>query len=150
MQSFYKASNEHDFFDLLPQDWKDVISPSWHSYSENSSIFLLKDNEQIVAGGVVFSTCPPDMLYDQAEAGKWFDKGYLYIGFLWVPEKFRNHHYGSGWIRSLKNKFPSQKFWLTIEDEGLKGFYIKNGFRSVKALQNGPGTEWLMIYDIED
>ena len=145
MHSFYSISNQNDFFDILPDDWRIDIAGIWDSYSKTSSIYLLESKQIIVAGGIVFSTCPPDMLYNKEEAQKWFDEGYLCIGYLWVPEEYRGKNFGSKWLQSLMKKHPSQKFWLTIEEESLTSFYEKNGFQLVKSLQKGNDKEWLLV-----
>ncbi len=147
MNTFYKETDQNKFFNLLPEDWNNEISITWNTYSKNATIYVLEGKDKIMAGGIVFSICPPDMLYNPLEAKKWFDQGYLYIGFIWVVEEFRNKKVGSKWIKSLINKFPQQKFWLTIEEESLKFFYIKNGFSLVKTLQNDNNKEWLLIYE---
>ena len=149
MPAFFKTSDPQQFFSLLPEDWRSEISRWWNSFADKASIYLLNDKEGIKAGGIVFSICPPDMYYDKREAQKWFDSGHLYIGFLWVPEEFRGQNFGSIWIQSLKEAFPSQKFWLTIEEENLRFFYVKNGFRLVKTLQNGSQKEWLLSFEPE-
>jgi len=147
MPAFQKTSDHQQFFSLLPEDWRSEISENWNSFADKASIYLLRDQGQIKAGGIVFSICPPDMYYDKKEAQKWFDSGYLYIGFLWVPEEFRGNNLGSAWIQALKEAFPTQKFWLSIEEEKLRYFYVKNGFQLVKSLQNGPNKEWLLTYE---
>jgi len=147
MHRFYKEPEQNVFFDLLPEDWKCEIATGWSQYSENASIYLLEMDGDIVAGGIVFEVCPPDMLYNKPEADKWLEKGYLYIGFVWVVEAKRNKKYGSEWLKSLVAEDPAQKYWLTIEEEGLSSFYSKNGFHFVKALKNGDETEWLLSYE---
>lgn len=145
MHRFYKEPDQNVFFDLLPEDWKSEICPVWNQYSEMASIYLLEIDGNLVAGGIVFEVCPPDMLYNKPEADKWLEDGYLYIGFVWVVEAFRNKKYGSEWLNTLMAEHPGQKYWLTIDEEGLQSFYSKNGFQLVKALQNGNDTEWLLI-----
>ena len=147
MQNFYRESNQNVFFDLLPRDWKDAIALYWDQYSEDTSIYLLEIDGDIVAGGIVFGICPPDMLNNEQEAEKWLNDGYLYIGFVWVVEVFRNRKYGSKWLNTLIKEHPGQKYWLTIEEERLLSFYAKNGFRCIKTLRNGSDTEWLLIYE---
>jgi GNAT superfamily N-acetyltransferase len=147
MKRFFKESDQNVFFDLLPGDWKNEISPVWDQYSEKASIYLLEDKGEIRTGGIVFEVCPPDMSYNKKEAEKWLGKGYHYIGFVWVVEAFRNQQYGSKWLSELMVEHPKQKYWLTIEEEGLLSFYAKNKFRCVKTLQNGNNREWLLIYE---
>lgn len=146
MEYIFKQSNNQDFFQLLPTDWKNSILPFWDNYVDNSSIYLLFDNDKIIAGGIVFHTCSPDMMYNELEAKKWFDNDYLYLGFIWVVEEYRNKKIGSKWLQALMKKFPTQKFWLTIDEENLAFFYIKNGFKLIKSLKNGNDDEWLLTY----
>ena len=149
MEYIFKQSNNQDFFQLLPTDWKNSILPFWDNYVDNSSIYLLFDNDKIIAGGIVFHSCSPDMMYNELEAKKWFDNDYLYLGFIWVVEEYRNKKIGSKWLQALMKKFPTQKFWLTIDEEKLAFFYIKNGFKLIKSLKNGDDTEWLLCYNPE-
>lgn len=146
MEYIFKQSNNQDFFQLLPTDWKNSILPFWDNYVDNSSIYLLFDNDKIIAGGIVFHTCSPDMMYNELEAKKWFDNDYLYLGFIWVVEEYRNKKIGSKWLQALMKKFPTQKFWLTIDEQNLAFFYTKNGFKLIKSLKNGNDDEWLLTY----
>jgi ribosomal protein S18 acetylase RimI-like enzyme len=149
MEYIFKQSNNQDFFQLLPTDWKNSILPFWDNYVNNSSIYLLFDNDKIIAGGIVFHSCSPDMMYNELEAKKWFDNDYLYLGFIWVVEEYRNKKIGSKWLQALMKKFPTKKFWLTIDEENLAFFYIKNGFKLIKSLKNGDDTEWLLSFNPE-
>lgn len=147
MEYIFKQSFNQDFFQLLPTDWKNSITPFWDGYATNSNIYLFYDNNKIIAGGIVFNTCSPDMMYNELEAEKWFDSGYLYLGFIWVVEEYRSKKIGSKWLQALMKKFPAQKFWLTIDEENLAFFYIKNGFKLITTLKNGDDTEWLLTYE---
>ena len=60
------------------------------------------------------------------------NKGYLYVGFIFVIEERRQQNLGSIWLDNLKKMYPNQKFWLTIEDLKLDTFYVKNGFKRIK------------------
>ena len=123
-----------EFFNMLPLDWQESILPFWDLYKNSTKCYVLLDHEKPVAGGLVFSKCSPDMLYNKEEAETWFNKGYFYLGFIYVIEERRGHNLGSEWLSHLKEINPKQKYWLTIEDLGLHGFYIKNGFSKVRAL----------------
>ncbi len=147
MDYIFKQSFNQDFFQLFPSDWYNSIVPYWSDYSDSSSIFLLYFKDEIIAGGVIFSSCSPDMMYNEKASQKWFDKGYLYLGFIWVNEEYRNKKIGSKWLQSLKDKFPAQKFWLTVDEENLIHFYTKNGFKLITTLKNGNDTEWLLTYE---
>lgn len=137
------------FFSILPQDWQSGIVPFWFSYKHDTSIYVLKDKDIIVGGGLLFSTCPPDLLNYEREAQKWFDKGYSYIGFLWISENYRNQQLGSYWIKALKKTLINHKLWLIIEDERLHDFYKRNGFILEKKIQVNGYPEWLYVYNLQ-
>ena len=71
--TFEACTNFTSFFKILPKDWQEGIVPFWENYKETTKGYLLIDNNQIIAGGLVFSSCPPDMLYDKDEAEKWIE-----------------------------------------------------------------------------
>ncbi len=146
MSLIFEQASSEEFFNLLPADWHNSIVPFWKDYKLNSSIYTIHQNNQLIAGGIVFNTCSPDMLYNQIEANNWLEKGYLYIGFIWVKEEYRGQKIGSKWLHFLFNKYPNQKFWLTVEEENLIEFYTKNGFKLIKTLKNGSDDEWLLSY----
>lgn len=134
------------FFDLLPNDWQELIVPHWHRYENSSSIYVIEEKDKIIGGGIVFTTSPPDIQYFKTEAQFWFDKGYHYLGFIWICEERRGANLGSFWMNQLKLFNPTQKYWLLIEEEHLHRFYKKNGFiLESTVLQNG-NTEWLYTY----
>ena len=147
MKYIFKQSFNTDFFQLLPIDWFNGIAPFWAEYADTSNIYTLCHNDEIIGGGIVFNSCSPDMLYNELEAQKWLKNGYLYIGFIWVKEEYRNKKIGSTWLQELINKFPAQKFWLTVDEEILISFYKKNGFKLIKSLQNRADIEWLLTYE---
>ncbi|MBD0825000.1 GNAT family N-acetyltransferase [Aestuariibaculum marinum] len=133
------------FFSILPQDWKVGILPFWDDYNSSTTCLVIKDNNEIIAGGLIFSKCPPDMLYAKQEADFWFEAGYKYLGFIYVSESRRGQNLGSFWLNSLKEMYPETKFWLTIEDLNLDHFYVKNGFRMNKSLFNDGVEERIYI-----
>jgi len=145
----FKIYNEqsNSFFKILPLDWQDGIVPYWKTSKKTTKIYVLEDNNEILAGGLVFSECPPEMEFFKIEAQEWFEKGYLYIGFLWVPEKFRNQNLGTLWLNALKQLDKNQKYWLTIEEDNLRYFYEKNEFRYCKTIQNETIKEQLLFFD---
>lgn len=130
------TTKAHVFFEMLPSDWKDNIVPFWNDLKSTTQLFVLIENETIIGGGLVFSKCPPDLMYYEKEANKWFDKGYLYLGFIFVDEKQRNRSLGSLWLGNIKKQYPKTGFWLAIEDENLHKFYDKNGFEKVATIKN--------------
>lgn len=124
------------FFEMLPSDWQDTIVPFWNDVKSTTQLFVLIENETIVAGGLVFFKCPPDMMYYENGANNWFEKDYLYLGFIFVDEKQRNRSLGSLWLDNIKKQYPETGFWLAIEDENLHRFYVKNGFEKVATIKN--------------
>ncbi len=138
------TSDPGQFFELLPADWQAGIVPYWPDYQETARIFILEKNQETVGGGIVFSTVSPDTMAYREEAQTWLDRGYLYIAFLFVPEKFRGQQLGTKWLQSLHRQFPGQPFWLSVEDKGLVYFYEKNGFTLVKQVEGEWGAEWIL------
>ncbi|HMR15905.1 MAG: GNAT family N-acetyltransferase [Confluentibacter sp.] len=135
------------FFKLMPQDWQAGIVPFWDDYKASTNCYLLFDDNEIVAGGLVFSKCPPDMFYAEKEAAFYFNNQYLYVGFIYVIEERRQQNLGSIWLENLKKTHPKQAFWLTIEELKLDAFYVKNGFKAVESLQNSGATEVVYVYN---
>ncbi|MFG6686426.1 GNAT family N-acetyltransferase [Mariniflexile sp. HNIBRBA6329] len=144
---FKRCTEIADFFKILPEDWQEGIMPFWETYKKTTKCYVLIENNQIMAGGLVFSTCPPDMLYAVEEANSWFRKGYLYLGFIYVLEEKRGRNLGSLWLNELKKMHSKQNYWLTIEDLNLDTFYAKNGFNYVKSLYNDGVEEGLYVYE---
>jgi len=135
------TSNAHLFFQMLPQDWQDTVVPFWEDLKLATQLFVLLEEDEIIAGGLVFAKCPPDMMYYENEANQWFDKGYLYLGFIFVDELKRNRNLGSLWLDNIKTVFPENGLWLAIEDENLHKFYIRNGFEKVATVKNADSHE---------
>ncbi len=140
------TESPEQFFNLLPDDWKPYIVPYWEDYKDAAKIYVLKKNEEVVAGGLVFSKSLPDMSDFERAQQHLFKEGYLYIGFIWVPLDKRNRQLASQWLTLLKNQDPTQKYWLTIEEEWLKHFYEKNGFVLVEECNNANNKEWLYVF----
>ena len=142
---FKRTQKPSRFFKILPQDWQDIIVPQWNSYQDSSSIYIMECNGQIIAGGIIFSKTPPNATPLEINYNYLFDKGYLYLGFIFVIPEYRGKQIASGWLGALKNKYKNQPFWLTIEEFGLKFFYEKNGFKLIDENTNSIGDEWVMI-----
>ncbi|WP_308990496.1 GNAT family N-acetyltransferase [Mariniflexile litorale] len=144
----FKLSEEvSGFFKILPEDWQEALLPFLETYKKTIKCYVFIDGNQIIAGGLVFSTCPPDMLYAVEEANSWFQKGYLYLGFIYVLEEKRGQNLGSLWLNELKKIHPKQNYWLTIEDLNLDAFYVKNGFQPIKSLYNNGVEEKLYVFE---
>lgn len=159
------------FFTILPDDWREDIEPEWPAYKNWASIYTLEipnslavkpifeigsdgkpkstpASKLVYGGGIIFSIPSPDTLIYKREAQHWFDKGYLYMAWIWIQEEFRGHSLGSIWVEEVIKHHPGQKFWLTIEDYSLWEFYKKCGFQMVKRLKVGEtGEEWVLVYE---
>ena len=144
--NFERCTEVSEFFKILPEDWQEGIIPFWETYKASTNCYVLSENNQIIAGGLVFSIVPPDMIYAKDEANSWLGKGYLYVGFIYVLEEKRGHNLGSMWLNELKKTHPKQNYWLTIEDLNLDSFYVKNNFKKVKSLYNNGVEEGLYVY----
>ena len=135
------------FFKILPEDWKDVIESVWDDYKKNANIYVFKNALDITAGGIVFRTAPPNMTdFEIGEWQKYVTANFHYIGFLFVDPKYRGKSLGSEWLTALKDQFPDQSYWLTIEEEGLRSFYEKNGFKCVSQSMDNDNPEWIFTY----
>ncbi|HUH47650.1 MAG TPA: GNAT family N-acetyltransferase [Arenibacter sp.] len=135
------------FFKILPPDWREAIEPIWQDYREEADIYVFREGEEVVAGGIVFKATPPNRTDFEIEKGEnYIRNGFHYIGFLFVAPDRRNEALGTRWLRALKNRFPEQSYWLTIEEEGLKQFYTKNGFECVASSTDRDLPEWLFVY----
>lgn len=137
----------NDFFTILPEDWRCLIAPYWEGYKATSTIYVMENHKEVIAGGIVFASSSPDMTHFEKTHGKvYFDLGYLYIGFLWVAPEYRGKEMGSKWLSLLKEQNKNRSYWLTIEEENLKAFYKKNGFECVAESDSTTAKEWLMVY----
>lgn len=142
------TSKAYLFFDMLPIDWQENILPFWEELKLTTQVYVLIEEDIILAGGLVFSKCPPDMTYYKKKADEWFEKGYLYLGFIFVDETKRNRNLGSLWLDNVKKEYPKNGFWLAIEDENLHKFYVRNGFEKVETVKNGElNEESIYIYN---
>jgi len=140
------TDSPEQFFNILPEDWQVLIVPYWESYKDVAKIYVLKEDGEVVVGGLVFSKSLPDMSDFERSQQYLFSEGYLYLGFIWVPLDKRNKNLASQWLTLLKNQDPTQKYWLTIEEAWLKHFYEKNDFRLIKESAYDDDKEWLFTY----
>jgi diamine N-acetyltransferase len=138
--------NQQQFFEMLPKDWQDAIVPYWNDYSSTSKIYVFFEGNEVIAGGILFYTMPPDLIWNKKNLQPWFDNGYVYIGFLYVAEHKRHQKLGSLWIEKLKTLMPNQKFWLVIEDESLGKFYEKHHFNKEQTIVNQNNIEWVYAF----
>ena len=139
-------NNAAVFFDLLPLNWQESIKPYWVNIKKNATIYILEDNDEICAGGIIFSANIPEMEAYRDEANYWFSKNYLYIGYVWVPVEKRNKNYGTLWLKNLLLLDKKQHYWLTTEDKQLRYFYEKLNFTYLKTLNSNDVEEELFVY----
>ncbi|UZR96374.1 GNAT family N-acetyltransferase [Chondrinema litorale] len=137
------------FFDILPDEWSIDIAPVWSHYEKNSSIYVVKYNEKIIGGGILFSTLSPDTKYYDAPAlsklKTWFDDGYGYIAYFYISDQYRGKGIGIKWLNELIALNASKGLFLTIEDDSLIGFYKKAGFNLQDEINFEDNTEWLLV-----
>lgn len=136
-------NNPQRFFEILPQDWQDEIVPFWSDYEFDAKIYIIENNTSIIGGGIVFYKSPPNFEYFETESKRLFNKGYLYLGFIWIQENQRNKNLGSFWLDQLKAQNSQRHYFLLTEEDELSHFYIKNGFHQIKSVQNQDHMEWL-------
>ncbi|MER3374609.1 MAG: GNAT family N-acetyltransferase [Allomuricauda sp.] len=145
---FFKWQGVPDrFLEAMPENWW----ADFHFYQEHSKdcmeLFVMTEQDKIVAGGIVMEGLPPDMKIFEKRVGPFIEKGYLYIGFLFVVKEYRGQDIGSTWLRCIKGVYGANGFWLTVEEPGLIGFYKKNGFRWEESLTQGQRSEELLIFE---
>lgn len=137
----------HLFFDLLPADWQETLLPEWSFYKNYAQVLVLHQGDEICAGGIIFESFSPGMEAFEVTAEEWFDKGYKYVGYVWVPERQRGKGYGSLWLKTLIQQFPKSGFWLTTEEKELRKLYEHNYFNFQQSLRTGTIEEDLFVHD---
>jgi len=133
------------FFEILPDDWKLELESNWEEFRPAVKIYGIKQGEELIGGGLVFSAHTSETDNYPPIAEYYFDNGYLYIGYLWVAEKFRGRSLGDFWLKSIYEMFPKNPFWLSIEDAGLAKFYLKNGFILEREVIFSGGKDWIYV-----
>ncbi|TVZ57567.1 acetyltransferase (GNAT) family protein [Flavobacteriaceae bacterium MAR_2010_105] len=139
------TTKAHTFFNLLPIEWQDTIVPHWNDSKATTQVYVIVEQKVIVAGGLVFSKCPPDMMYYEKQAKKLFKKEYMYLGFIYVTPSQRGRSLGSLWLSKIKELYPKQGLWLAIEDQSLHRFYVKNGFEHIDTIVT-PDQQQELVY----
>lgn len=142
---FDRTADPTLFFDILPADWQEEIVSHWEDYRYSARVFTLEKKDEILGGGILFSTVSPDTRSYREEAQYWLDRGYLYIGFLWIAEPQRGRGLGSRWLEWVQEILPDSKYWLTIDDYELAPFYERHGFRVVQKIDVGAWEEWILV-----
>ncbi len=138
------TNDPQTYFEILSKDWQQELIPVWGEYEKGISIYLLQSGAEVLAGGLVFKIVSPDTEIYRETAQSWFDSGYLYFGYLWVPEKYRGMGFGSQWLSELRAEFPGKKFWLAVDEEPLRKFYIANGFKDFGKVPMDGIEEWIL------
>lgn len=133
------------FFSILPLDWQEGIVPYWNQYRHSSEVYLIEEEGEIIGGGILFTQVTPDMMANASLAQKYFDKAYVYLGFIWISEDKRGMGLGQFWLKKVFENNPNITFWLTIEDPQLESFYKKWGFAISEKIENQGSPEWIML-----
>ena len=149
MQLLDYSNKAASFFNMLPNDWQEVIVPQWSEYSNSSNILVLKDTNELLGGGIIFDGLSPDMKSHEKVAQKYLEQNFKYLGFIWIKENHRSKGLGKLWLQEVFRIYPHQGFWLSIEEESLKGFYEKLGFSLSETLISNGEKEWLMQRNIQ-
>ncbi|MEX1383374.1 GNAT family N-acetyltransferase [Lutibacter sp.] len=141
--------NTTQFFNMLPQDWQDIIAPQWAEFKYSASIYVFKENETIIAGGIVFKNGHPNSTDFENKFNYLYAENYYYIGFLWVIPEKRNQQLASKWLSKVHGLNSYQKFWLTIEEASLRNFYQKNGYKVLAENNELQPKEFILTYNPE-
>ncbi|MFM1877584.1 MAG: hypothetical protein RLZZ241_450 [Bacteroidota bacterium] len=144
------TENPERLFGHLPASWKKEAQKIWPEISSGSRILVLQEGEVFKGGGIVSNAIFPDMTAYEELARHWYAKKYYYIGFLFVPAKFRAHGYGSIWLREIRTVVSAKGFWLSIEKIALLKFYVRSGFHLEQIIHIENGKEWLLVSPKED
>jgi GNAT superfamily N-acetyltransferase len=132
------------FFESLPEDWRAEIESCWAGYASSSRVYALREEDVVIGGGIVFRKPAPDTLVFAARARALFERGLLYIGFLYLDPARRGRDLGSFWIDEVRARHPGRHFWLAIEAPGLRRFYERNGFAVVDTVTVDGATQWIL------
>lgn len=139
-------TKEDDFFQLLPELWKDCLLPYWDDYRDATHILGIYKEDELLGGGLIFTKPAPDTSPYLEYANSLFARGYLYIGFLWINEQHRRKGLGKEWLEGARMLFPENRFWLAIEEEDLKPFYNQNGFSHAKTIHHSDDcVDWIFL-----
>lgn len=70
-------------------------------------------------------------------------KATVYVGILWVDEKYRGKDYGSYLLQHVENEAKKSGTMMIHRDTfdfQARGFYVKCGYEEFAALQNSPAA----------
>ena len=136
------------FFNILPQDWQQIIVPKWEAFKASASIYVFKENKAIIAGGIVFKSGHPNNTDFENKYAYLYNENYYYIGFLWVIPEKRNQKLASKWLSNVHYLNTNQKYWLTIEEASLQHFYQKNGYKLLAENNELNYNEMILTYSL--
>ena len=140
-------NNPTQFFKILPQDWQEIIEPQWEQFNNSASIYVFKENETIIAGGIVFKNGHPNSTVFEKTYEYLYAENYYYVGFLWVIPEKRNQQLASKWLSKVHEINNNQKYWLTIEEASLCDFYKKNGYKLLAENNDSESEEMIFTYN---
>lgn len=135
------------FLTAMPEEWRADFQLYMESCADRMELFVITDDRKIIAGGIVMNGLPPEMKRFEKDIKHCIEKGYLYIGYLFVATEYRKQNIGSTWLRHITETFDTQGFWLTVEDARLIEFYEKNGFRWTGTLTQDQLSEELLVFE---
>jgi GNAT superfamily N-acetyltransferase len=145
-KQFLKWEGPLDSFTAaMPDDWPPYFQQCIAESRDAMELFVITEKDRIVAGGMVFEGLPADMQVFDDDVRLYIEKGYLYIGYLFVDQAHRGKQLGSLWLTCIKGLYGGKGFWLTVEEPGLREFYEKNGFTWVKSLEKEGDSEELLL-----
>jgi GNAT superfamily N-acetyltransferase len=139
-------NNPIPFFKILPQDWQEIIVPQWDKFKDTASIYIFKEDEVIIAGGIVFKNGHPNSTNFEKKHEYLYAENYFYLGFLWVIPEKRNQQLASKWLAKVHAINNNQKYWLTIEEASLQHFYQKNGYKLLAENNELDCNELILTY----
>ena len=141
------SKNLNQFFTILPQDWQEIIAPKWKKFSNTASVYVFKEDKEIIAGGIVFRKGHPKCTNFEKKYEYLYAENYYYIGFLWVIPQKRNQQLASKWLSKVHAINNKQKYWLTIEEISLQYFYQKNGYKLLAESNELYCNEMILTYN---
>ena len=132
---FRKLVSPSEFFNILPQDWRDDLLPQWQDLEGTSDVFVVKYRADVISGGIVFHQMLPQLSAVEFQASMLF-KNVPYIGYIYTQPEYRSLGAASFWFHALFNRRKNQSYWLSIEDLRLSFFYQKFGFHCMNLKNN--------------
>lgn len=136
-----------EFLTGMPEEWRLDFCMYLENSVDRMELFTITEQGHILGGGMLFKGLPPEMKIFEKEVEPFVERGYLYIGFLFVVPEYRGQNIGSTWLGCIKTLYGDKGFWLTVEEPGLVSFYEKSGFKWTDTLIQGQICEELLIWE---